>query len=859
MRQTLKYRILVLTTAVFLCHPEALIAQDAVEATAPVPANTPAADQQQKAFAEPAKTPGPSETTDDKQSEPTDTTKTDRGLRFNFSRSPWRFVIDWLAEEAGLAVHVGDLPTGSFTYIDDKIYTPDQAIGRVNLFLIPQRYSLVRSNSLLSVISLDDEQSIRQLDAMAQAIEIDELDNCGEHDVVKCLFPLGKEIPTDVALQELTGLMLLREPVVLRNTNQLLVTSTASKLRLVRKVIDSIGQSMIDGEGPIEHFSYGDLDPERVLAQIRPHVGLDPLATLGPDISLSIDRDGGQILASGTRDNLAVVASVIESLIASSTMRKPTTDEFRSHELGEADMQTVVSVLQTLLADEDVRLAPDPKTNQLAVLGNEEVHALVERTVEQLAGSNTVEFKAIRCTTVDPRYAVVVLSQMFGIAGPEDDDAPDDPRALRIEADAYTQRLFVRGTTQEIAEIEKAVSQLTETSDEPQEPNLRLLPYHGDRAKQIVDSARQFWPHGEDIVVLPAPGDSSNNSIEREVNPQSPPEDSKSEEAGQQQPSSSTDRSGRQASRSRDGFTVELAALNQKDSKPRSEIRVQSTPRGILVFSEDAQALKRFEDHIALIAGPGNDSELRLRVFYLKNVAADVASNLLQDIMTAELYGELSESPFGLGDSLASVIGNSSSSSTLDEFWSSGTATVIPDKRLNRIFVYGDAEDIASIEQHLSIIDRERSLAPVKTFGSPRVIRLEHASAEDVVSVVRDAYAGRIAKTAKERQAAELQRQQAAEKSKGRPAQPEPSALTAAPMMTLAIEEKSNSLVITAPEQLAAEVEELVRSLDEEATQKLEVRSLGVAAPQVHELLLNLLGDEPKRSSTQKVKSDSKD
>ncbi len=36
-------------------------------------------------------------------------------LRFAFSGAPWREVLRWLADESGLALHVGDLPVGSLT------------------------------------------------------------------------------------------------------------------------------------------------------------------------------------------------------------------------------------------------------------------------------------------------------------------------------------------------------------------------------------------------------------------------------------------------------------------------------------------------------------------------------------------------------------------------------------------------------------------------------------------------------------------------------------------------------------------------------------------------------------------------
>jgi hypothetical protein len=278
-------------------------------------------------------------------------------VRFRFERTPWRSVLDWIADEAGLALYVGDTPTGSFTYDDTRSYTVDEAINRLNIFLIPKRYALVRSARLLTVISLDDERSVRQLDTMARRVPIEQLGELELHDVVKCLFPLG-DINVDLALQELGGLLLIRDPVALRNTNQLMVTETAGKMLMVKSVIERLTKPDL-ASGPVKQFPLGELEAERVLAQVRPHVGLDPLAMIGLEISLSIDIEGNQLLATGSKDKLDAVAGVMELLKSTDAMPDREQPNFKPHDLGEADLQTVVNVLETLLADEDVRLAPD--------------------------------------------------------------------------------------------------------------------------------------------------------------------------------------------------------------------------------------------------------------------------------------------------------------------------------------------------------------------------------------------------------------------------------------------------------------------------------------------------------------------
>ena len=131
-------------------------------------------------------------------------------VRFSFAGVPWRDVINWIAEEANLALHVDSIPSGSFTYSDPSTFTHQAAIDRINLFLLPQGYTLVRNGNLLSVINLSDPRSLQQLDALATLIRVEELDERASHDVVKCLFPLGP-LEAEEAVEELSAIKLMMQ------------------------------------------------------------------------------------------------------------------------------------------------------------------------------------------------------------------------------------------------------------------------------------------------------------------------------------------------------------------------------------------------------------------------------------------------------------------------------------------------------------------------------------------------------------------------------------------------------------------------------------------------------------------------
>jgi type II secretory pathway component GspD/PulD (secretin) len=170
---------------------------------------------------------------------------------------------------------------------------------------------------------------------------------------------------------------------------------------------------------------------------------------------------------------------------------------------------------------------------------------------------------------------------------------------------------------------------------------------------------------------------------------------------------------------------------------------------------------------------------------------------------------------------------------TISSVLTAGTATIVPDARLNRLFVQGTATDIAMIEAHLQIIDRATSLAEVKTHGRPQMIELQHTRASEIADILRDVYGDRVAKSSSpERQNANQRPQENQPAQQNQNQQPnQPAAggqkrAAAEPVMTIAVDERSNSIVVTAPEQLYEEVKTLTLALDERGVQGVRVLRL---------------------------------
>lgn len=148
-----------------------------------------------------------------------------------------------------MALHYDELPPGSFSYSDPNSFTVQSAKNRLNLFLLPQGYTLVKSGRLLSLINLADARSLQRLDTLATLVTPEQLEQRDDYEVVKCMFPLG-ELSVEDALEELKPLKLMANPAAFHRTNQLLITDTVAQLKSVQAIIGSY-QPMGLGNGSV--------------------------------------------------------------------------------------------------------------------------------------------------------------------------------------------------------------------------------------------------------------------------------------------------------------------------------------------------------------------------------------------------------------------------------------------------------------------------------------------------------------------------------------------------------------------------------------------------------------------------------
>jgi type II secretory pathway component GspD/PulD (secretin) len=257
-------------------------------------------------------------------------------------------------------------------------------------------------------------------------------------------------------------------------------------------------------------------------------------------------------------------------------------------------------------------------------------------------------------------------------------------------------------------------------------------------------------------------------------------------------------------------------------------------------------------------------------VFYLKYTKPDDALRMLAELLDGGQSAKESETGTLVNGFVSSapsntyygsIVTSSSGTTTLI----AGTITVVADSRLNRLIAQGTTTDIELIESYLEIVDKDSSITSIETYGTSHVIELEHTPASEVAAAIREAYVGRVAGVPGGGGPNPSGPQQPGQRDGSAPRPPsngqqndekrspvkKPGAASGRPeepQFTIAVHEPSNSLIVTAPDQLFKEVEALAKMIDARNEQSVDV--LEISNPAQVEFLQQFLSGKKGAGST---------
>ena len=448
------------------------------------------------AAASPAASPTPAA----KPEPPSPTDEKDIRLRFSFRFAPWKEVLEWFARNAGLSLVTDIVPPGTFNYTDSREYTPAEAIDVLNTILLTKGYTLIRRDKALMLVHLQDLQEgvTRNL---VRVINPEELKSVGESELVSVLFQLDRLTPEEAETEVKKLLGPQGSIITLPRSRQIQVTETGSRLRAIQAVIKRIDEEPFGlSSGELRTFDVKHLTPEEALGVIKAFMDIPADRAGAPDNSIRFAADpaGKRILASGRPERLKRVEEILALVDVPKPGAQPTIEEtpqLEVYPISDADPQSVLAVMQTLLAGlPDVRLTIDPKTGSLVALARKNEHMTIKATIEQLQRDSRKP-EVIRLRKVDPEKAVLAINKLFGGGG--DSKTPANPNAPVVDADPVARQLYIRGTNAQIEQIRNLLEKMGEDETAMAADTgstVKMLPLKGRSAISALERMQEIWP-----------------------------------------------------------------------------------------------------------------------------------------------------------------------------------------------------------------------------------------------------------------------------------------------------------------------------------------------------------------------------
>lgn len=415
----------------------------------------------------------------------------DGRITFSFRYQPWQQVLDWFAEQNGLSLLMDSPPPGTFNYTDTRSYTLAEALDVLNGVLLTKGYSLVRHGRMLVVVNLEDGIPPN----LVPDVPLAELDQRGEYELIRVLFPVWNMTP-EAAAAEIQPLLGPQGKVItLPQARSIQVTETGGRLRTIRSIVNAVEQP--DSKAGMRELPLKYITFDAAMPTIRTMLGISTDAFNTPDGTAQITKSatGEKILFRGTAQQSTRLAEILRLIDVPEAARgingAPQLDVYS---VTTANPEEVVKVLQTMLRDPSVMLSADKEGGHVYAFATPPQQATIRATIDQMQ-KEARQVDVIGLSNVDPQTAVVAINKLFGSS----DDKPD-PKAPRVDADITTRSLLVRGTAGQVAQIKELLHKLGETEEEGgaaasrSRQHVRLLPMSGAAAQSAITQIQQIWP-----------------------------------------------------------------------------------------------------------------------------------------------------------------------------------------------------------------------------------------------------------------------------------------------------------------------------------------------------------------------------
>jgi type II secretory pathway component GspD/PulD (secretin) len=501
-------------------------------------------------------------------------------------------------------------------------------------------------------------------------------------------------------------------------------------------------------------------------------------------VSISIDATNRSLLVKAPAVEQRTIAQIVSRMENGAALGQQRT--LVAYPADASDPEAMISTFQTLLknADPPVDLSVNEQTRQLVAVATAAQHAIIAEAARQLQREpHLVEVFPLQ--TNDPFAIELAIDRLY-----ESESAK--PIA---NGDTQTQQLFVRGTRQQLDEVRQLLVKMGELAaeDGTAQRGVRVVPFRGN-AEEAVRQLQQLWPQlrvNPIQVIRPATSEPLLQPAAREIQPIEPiesiesPSDASDDKTEDRRPAASDSSS---ATESRHVVRGQDAQAEPADEQPaRPPIVLIPGSGRITVLSEDEAALNQAEALLRSLARqyPTEGGAGNFTVYSLRNAGARNVTRLMNDLFE--------QMPFTTRATM-------------------GRVSMVADERLNAVIVHGRPADRAVVGELLRVLDSSNvpdSLANPQ----PQIFAVGYMEAEQMLQILEGVYQTQL-QTGGMGPEIEI--------PEGVPSEVASllrqfNATASGPLLTLQVDEVTNSIVVLAPRELAQEVGKLIAQLDDNA------------------------------------------
>ena len=523
------------------------------------------------------------------------------------------------------------------------------------------------------------------------------------------------------------------------------------------------------------------------------------------DFSLSFQEASKTIFVVATPKNHEIFGNLLSQL--DTPVLAPSDRTAKTYLLpnmsGNAARTTITALLQGTSPAATVEV--DEFKNQLVVVGTDEQHRKVATTLGQMT-TEDADFEVFDLAYVDPWTVESAVESLF--ANQPASAAPS------ITSDYFSQRLFVRGSSKQIEQVRTLLGKMGErvasSNSADKGGDVRTIHFRGD-VKAAIRQIEDIWPRfRKNRIQVIAPSD-PNFKIERtqtlDLDDESDDEDSVSRPVAQLQSKYVAVQETTRAPEP-DSTLPETDAINEPTNQVSPIVIVPEVDR-ITIASSDHEALDQLEELLnalsrsesSLDSGMGGD----FAVYLLRNTGASSMRELL-----ANLFEQLRET----GGGAASSRGPNGPTTGYGGLFGPmfGSVAVVADDRLNALIIHGDRKERELIKELLTVLDSEDLPNPIVVY-QPELVRLQHTQAQRVLAILKNVYRSQLTSGGGRKKVEIPEGVSSAVAS----VLQQINAAAGAPILTLDVDETTNSIIMRAPPELRKEIKVFVESLDTSA------------------------------------------